>query len=101
MASKKQKEFKPNELPTRVTRTIYVGYGIGKYNAGRIVVQDCESDSTDFATVRLIAKDSPFKLPKGEIDIKGKMLTVLEAKKKEVLAANHARLAEVQSQIDN
>ena len=94
------KRYEANDLPASITRTIYVGYGIGKYNAKTIVVSDSELDSENFATVRLLKMDMTFELPASEVDIKGKMLTVLENEKQNILAENHSRLKEVQEKID-
>lgn len=96
----RRKQYKPGELPEEITRTIFIGYGIGKYNAGMIVLEDKELEGEDFATVRLVSKKMTFKLPKVEIDIKGKMLKVLEEEKKKIMAENHQRLQEVQERID-
>lgn len=94
-------QYKPEELPEQITRTLYVGYGIGKYNAGKIVVSEYEHDDSEgFATVRLLKEDITFKLPKAKVDVKGKMLQVLESEKKKILAENHQRLQEVQEKID-
>lgn len=98
--SERLTEYQPDEIPEEITRTIYVGYGIGKFNGGRIVVSDYLHDSEDFAVVPILEKELTFHLPKCKIDIKGKMLEVLEAEKQKVLAENHARLQAVQEKID-
>lgn len=94
------KQFSPDEVPTLVKRTIYLGYGIGEYNAGQLVISDYEHSSTDFATVRLATKELSFKIPKCKVDVKKRMIEVLEEKKKKVIAENHMRLKDVQGRID-
>lgn len=100
--SDRHEEYAPDKVPTSITRTIYVGYGIGKYNAGKIVIDDFsrKGTSSDFAVAPLAEQKITIKLPKCKVDVKKRMLEVLEEQKCEVLAENHARLKAVQDQID-
>lgn len=92
--------YQPDAIPASITRTLYVGYGIGQFNAGNIVVSEYEHDTESLATVRIMEKDITFNLPPSKVDVKGKMLEVLEAEKQKILAENHQRLHKVQEKID-
>ena len=96
----KQTQYKPNEIPTSLIRKLYIGYGIGKYNAGQIVVSDYQHATTDFAVVPLMEKQLAIELPRCKVDVKGRMLEVLEEEKQKVIAENHMRLKDVQDRID-
>lgn len=96
----KDTQYKPTEIPKVLTRKMYIGYGIGKYNAGKIVVSDYEHTTSEFATVRLLEKELTIRLPRCKVDVKGRMLEVLEEEKQKVIADNHMRLKEVQDRID-
>jgi hypothetical protein len=96
------REYAPSKLPTSITRTVYVCYGIGKYNSGRISIEDRPAHaSEEFGRVLLTQHKMTFKIPRCKIDIKSKMLEILEEEKRKVIADNHMRLKAVEDKISN
>jgi len=90
----------PNALPASISVDIRVGYGIGRFNEGNIVIQEGEfSNSEDFATVELALIEVDIPLPEATVDIKGKKLEYLQKQKERILAENHMRLKEVDDKI--
>ena len=90
----------PNALPATISVDIRVGYGIGRFNEGNIVVQEGEfSNSEDFATIELASIEVDIPLPEATVDIKGKKLEYLHKQKERILAENHMRLKEVDDKI--
>ena len=97
--------YKPNEVPTQIERRLYVGYGIGRYNAGRIVVDDHDhysqpgSEDSDFAVIPLKELNLKLDLPKMKIDVKARMIEVLEAQKKKVMAESQREVMRIDGEI--
>jgi len=97
--------YKPNEVPEKIERSLFIGYGIGKYNAGRIVVDDHDynmrpdTESKDFAAVLLKELKLKIDLPKMNINIKDRMIEVLEAEKQKVLAESHRQIFRIDEDI--
>ena len=102
MQNEKYAKYKPTEIPQALNRTLYIGYGIGKYNSGEVVISEYGfATGEDFGVVPLVEHELFIKIPKCKVDVKGRMLEVLEVKKQKVLAENHLRLQEVQEKIDS
>lgn len=98
-----QKRYKPDELPSSIQRTLYVTYGVGRYNEGKIDVFDYQSNGSDgFERVALAAHDVTLTVPRqGGKELRGKVLDLLREEKEEILAENEKRLRVVQDKIDN
>lgn len=102
MISEKDSEYKPDEIPTEITRKLYAHYGIGGYSAGRITIYDCDVSTVDSNYIVLCEVEQTIKIPPvSQNDLKNKALDVLEDEKQKVLAENHERLKKVQDKIDN
>lgn len=98
--SDRHETYKPNEMPKKIIRKLFIGYGIGRYNYGRIVVDDFErSQDKDFAVVPLLEKELTIDIPRCKVDVKGRMLEVLEEQRQEILAENHRRLKTIDEEI--
>lgn len=96
------KVYEPNKLPSEVSRTLYISFGIGRYNAGRIVIDDTPPrNGEDFAAILLTKKEVVFELPPVKVDIKGKLLEVLQEEKRKIVADNHMRLKAIEDKIAN
>lgn len=93
--------FKQHELPSKLKRTLYVSYGVGRWNSGCINFTDYKPRSNDGFESVIIGLAEATAIIETKQDIKGKLLKVLEDQKQEVLAENHRRLMAVQDKIDN
>ena len=90
----------PNALPATISVDIRVGYGIGRFNDGYIIVGEGEfSNSEGFETVELASIEVDIQLPEATVDVKGKKLEYLHKQKERILAENHMRLKEVDDKI--
>jgi hypothetical protein len=93
--------YKPDELPTSVTRTLWISYGMGKWNAGQIEINDYVSKSSDgFEKIPLCQHEVTIQIPQPD-DIKAKAVEVLEEQKRDLQARHHQELKAVQEKIDN
>lgn len=101
----RETKYKPNEVPTQIERRLYIGYGIGQYNAGRIVVDDHNlysqpaSENSEFAVIPLKELNLKLDLPKMKIDVKARMIEVLEAQKKKVMAESQREVMRIDGEI--
>lgn len=97
--------YKPDAVPTHITRRLHIGYGIGRYNAGRVVVDDHDmhsqpgSENSDFAVIPLKELNLKLDLPKMKIDVKARMIEVLEAQKKKVMAESQREIMRIDDEI--
>jgi hypothetical protein len=95
-------EYESDKIPAEVLRVLWVTYGVGEYNQGRIELYQYDpSDHTGdgFEKVILTTMQIKIKIPACEVDIKSKMLKLLEAQREKVLADNHMRLKDVEDRI--
>lgn len=93
--------YKPNALPTSITRTLYVSYGMGRYNAGQIEINEYSHKGSDgFERIPLCQHEVSIEIPQPG-DIKAKAVEVLEEQKRDLLAKQHQELKAVQDKIDN
>ena len=95
------KTYDPTKLPDNIKRTVYVTFGIGKYNKGNIRLDDTfsESDDSDFARVLLTKFPVSIDIPVN-VDIAGKYVKILEKKKRKIQRQARADLHEVQVEIN-
>lgn len=99
-------KFLPDQVPTSLTRELFITYGIGEYNQGEVSIWDFDivpvrSASDDkYALVTLHQQFVTFQLPAVTVNVNEKKLEVLFKQKEKVLAENHQRLKEVQEKID-
>lgn len=106
MTSNTEKEdrntaYKPDALPASITRTLFICYGMGRYNAGRIEINDFDHSGSDgFERIPLCQHEVTITIPKPD-DIKAKAVEVLEEQKRGMLARHHHELKAVQDKIDN
>lgn len=97
-----EQKYKPNELPSTITKRLYVSYVVGGYLAGEISVLDFSSVGINTEKVEIHQLDVTIDLPEISTNtLKSKALDMLEAEKQKVLAENHKRLKVVQDKIDN
>jgi hypothetical protein len=72
--------FEPNKLPCEIERTIFITYGIGNYNSGRIIMDDLPPRSDeDFGGILLAEQRIKFRIPAGTVDVKSRLLEILES----------------------
>ena len=93
--------YKPDALPTSVTRTLHISYGMGRWNAGQIEISEYGCRGNDgFERIPLCEHEVTVAIPKPD-DIKAKAVEVLEEQKRDLLAKHHQELKTVQDKIDN
>ena len=93
--------YKHDALPAQITRSLYIQYGVGRWNAGQIMINDMDfagSDGTE--RVLLATTEITVEIPP-EQNIKAKLLKVLQDDLAKVKAENHMREKSVQDKIDN
>lgn len=95
-----KKEF---ELPEAITKDLYITLGLGDYNNGDISISDIDRakyTSEGFESVLLVKTSISVEIPK-DIDVKAKLIAVLEKQKSGIQAEYHIKLTNVQDKIDN
>ena len=94
-------QYEHDKLPEELTRKLYVSYGMGRFNAGRISISQHGNASSDgFECIPLAEMEVTFKLSV-DCDLKTKAVRVLEKKKDDIKAEYHMKLKEVQDKIDH
>lgn len=106
------KTFKPDEIPATIERTIYVCYGVGKYNHGRIEFEDSpppaiatrglggrSKPDTDFSRVLLTKFRVTVEIPQG-IDVQREYIAILEDAKRAIKNEARVKIQHLQKQID-
>lgn len=98
---KRDKLYKPDELPKEITRTVYLHYKIGGYFAGQINIWDWDKP-TDSDSIVICGAEVTVKIPNiNKKTLKKKAIETLEQEKEKIMAENHQRLKVVQDKIDN
>lgn len=93
-------KYKPEELPSSITRKVYAHYFISTYRAGEIDIlpfdgKYCNSD-------RIVLAELEITIPILEIDrdgLRSKGSDMLKAEKQKILAENEQRVQEVEDKI--
>ncbi len=93
--------YKHDALPATITRPLFIHYGVGRWNAGRIIIDDTDySGGDEFERVLLATTEITVSIPP-EQNIKDKLLKVPQDDLAKVKAENHMREKGVQDKIDN
>jgi hypothetical protein len=91
---------KPEEIPQKITRTVWLAYGIGATNGGRLFVDSFIHHTGESASLVLEERVLEFTVKLDAVNIRGKLISNLEEERETVLAENHMRLKTVQDKID-
>lgn len=97
----KYKNYKPDELPSSITRKLYVHYRISGHSAGQIDIFDFALTS-DPERVMICEKEVTIKIPRIDRDgLKSKALEVLKREKQKIMADSHMKVRAIQDKIDD
>jgi len=87
------------KLPETVEIEMFITLGIGRYNTGSITALPFNAAKGDDERILLSTQMVTFDIPQ-DVDIKGKAIEGLEAKKSRLQAKHHMEIKEVQDKLD-
>lgn len=100
--------FEDVEIPKEIEETLYVCLCIDSkwaHDIGQITVSICDRSrkgySDDTVYLLLATETVTIKIPRTVLDIKGELVSGLEARKEKELAEHHMKMKAFQDRIDN
>lgn len=100
--------FKPAEIPKQITVPLFLTYGVGKCNLGRMSVTDYFNEDSvaksrydrEYRTVLLSKFEVTIDIPEG-VDLSKKYRQVLNNEKRRIQQRHFVELKVIQDQIDS
>lgn len=98
--TERSEKFSPKKLPRSIKRELYLYYGISGYSAGELTVWDFELSKGDMDRV-LIGRGDVEMFTDTKLDLKARVLQVLQDEREKIQAEFHMKLKGNQDKIDN